>query len=117
MTIILVAYGKLNGASLWPAAAQAHPGTAIGALVLFVLATRVSFDAFLGVDRKLVVTLLAGPRLMPGASNARRNKLRFPGSGSSRIFAASMTVLTVLSSVCTVTGFPSTSTRCETSPS
>ena len=34
MTIILVAYGKLNGASLWPAAAQAHPGTAIGALIL-----------------------------------------------------------------------------------
>jgi drug/metabolite transporter (DMT)-like permease len=34
MTIILAAYGKLNSASLWPAAAQAHPGTAIGALVL-----------------------------------------------------------------------------------
>jgi DME family drug/metabolite transporter len=34
MTVILAAYGQLNGASLWPAAAQAHPGTAIGALVL-----------------------------------------------------------------------------------
>jgi drug/metabolite transporter (DMT)-like permease len=34
MTCILLAYGKLKGASLWPAPAQAHPGTAIGALVL-----------------------------------------------------------------------------------
>ncbi len=34
MTIILGFYGQLNGASLWPAAAQAHPGTAIGALIL-----------------------------------------------------------------------------------
>lgn len=34
MTIILAAYGKLNGSALWPAAAQAHPGTAIGAMVL-----------------------------------------------------------------------------------
>lgn len=34
MTIILAAYGKLNGAALWPAPAQAHPGTAIGALIL-----------------------------------------------------------------------------------
>ena len=34
MTCILLAYGKLRGASLWPAAAQAHPGTAIVALLL-----------------------------------------------------------------------------------
>jgi DME family drug/metabolite transporter len=34
MTCILLAYGKLNGASLWPAAAQAHAGTAIGAMIL-----------------------------------------------------------------------------------
>jgi drug/metabolite transporter (DMT)-like permease len=34
MTAILIAFGKLNGASLWPASAQAHPGTAIGALIL-----------------------------------------------------------------------------------
>src|SRR2546427_6793445 len=34
MTLILLAYGKLNGAALWPAAAQAHPSQAIGALVL-----------------------------------------------------------------------------------
>ncbi|MFZ1219065.1 MAG: DMT family transporter [Chthoniobacterales bacterium] len=34
MTCILLAYGKLNGASLWPAAAQAHAGTAIIALIL-----------------------------------------------------------------------------------
>ena len=34
MTCILVAYGKLRGASLWPVAAQAHPGTAIVALLL-----------------------------------------------------------------------------------
>src|SRR5436190_9624880 len=29
MTLILAAYGKLNGAALWPAPAQAHPGKAI----------------------------------------------------------------------------------------
>src|SRR4051812_20486080 len=34
MTTILLLYGKLNGATLWPAAAQAHIGTAIGALIL-----------------------------------------------------------------------------------
>jgi drug/metabolite transporter (DMT)-like permease len=34
MTCILAAYGKLRNASLWPAAAQAHPGTAIVALLL-----------------------------------------------------------------------------------
>lgn len=34
MTCILLAYGKLNSASLWPAAAQAHLGTAIGAMIL-----------------------------------------------------------------------------------
>jgi drug/metabolite transporter (DMT)-like permease len=34
MTCILLAYGKLRSASLWPAAAQAHPGTAIVALLL-----------------------------------------------------------------------------------
>jgi len=34
MTIILGVLGKLHGASLWPPAAQAHPLTAIGALVL-----------------------------------------------------------------------------------
>jgi drug/metabolite transporter (DMT)-like permease len=34
MTCILLAYGKLRGASLWPAAAHAHPGTAIAALLL-----------------------------------------------------------------------------------
>ena len=34
MTFILLIYGKLNGASLWPPAAQAHIGTAIGALLL-----------------------------------------------------------------------------------
>jgi drug/metabolite transporter (DMT)-like permease len=34
MTCILLAYGKLHGASLWPTAAQAHPGTAIIALLL-----------------------------------------------------------------------------------
>ncbi len=34
MTGILLAYGKLRGPSLWPVAAQAHPGTAIGALLL-----------------------------------------------------------------------------------
>jgi len=34
MTCILLAYGKLKGASLWPVAAQAHPATAIVALLL-----------------------------------------------------------------------------------
>ena len=34
MTAILAVYGKLNGASLWPAAAQANPGTAIIAMLL-----------------------------------------------------------------------------------
>jgi len=34
MTGILLASGKLRGGSLWPAAAQAHPGTAIVALLL-----------------------------------------------------------------------------------
>src|SRR6476469_7382052 len=34
MTCILLAYGKLNSASLWPAAAQAHIGTAVGAMIL-----------------------------------------------------------------------------------
>ena len=34
MTFILVVYGKLSGASLWPVTAQTHPGTAIVALVL-----------------------------------------------------------------------------------
>jgi len=34
MTIILLMYAKLNAASLWPPAAQANPGTAIGAMVL-----------------------------------------------------------------------------------
>ena len=34
MTLILLANGKLQPASLWPAAAQAHPGTAIVALLL-----------------------------------------------------------------------------------
>lgn len=34
MTLILLANGKLHGADLWPAAAQAHPTIAIGALVL-----------------------------------------------------------------------------------
>ena len=34
MTLILLFVGKLHGASLWPAAAQANPGTAIGALLL-----------------------------------------------------------------------------------
>jgi drug/metabolite transporter (DMT)-like permease len=34
MTCILLAYGKLRGASLWPTAAQAHPGTAIVSLLL-----------------------------------------------------------------------------------
>src|SRR5258705_4439891 len=34
MTMILLAYGKLHGAALWPAAAQAHPAKAILLLVL-----------------------------------------------------------------------------------
>ena len=34
MTCILLAYGKLHGAALWPAAAQAHQSTAIVALLL-----------------------------------------------------------------------------------
>lgn len=34
MTAILAIYGQLNGVSLWPTAAQAHPGTAIGAFIL-----------------------------------------------------------------------------------
>lgn len=34
MSSILVVYGKLNASALWPAAAQAHAGTAIGALIL-----------------------------------------------------------------------------------
>jgi drug/metabolite transporter (DMT)-like permease len=34
MTAILLLYGKLNAAALWPAAAQAHLSTAIGALIL-----------------------------------------------------------------------------------
>jgi DME family drug/metabolite transporter len=34
MTLILLALGKLQGAALWPATAQAHPTRAIGALVL-----------------------------------------------------------------------------------
>src|SRR5438045_4705082 len=37
MTLILFAYGKLNGAALWPAPAQAHPKKAI--LLLFFLAS------------------------------------------------------------------------------
>lgn len=34
MTIILLALGKLHGAALWPAPAQAHPASAFGALLL-----------------------------------------------------------------------------------
>lgn len=34
MTLILIGYGKLNGHSLWPAAAQAHTGKAVLWLVL-----------------------------------------------------------------------------------
>jgi len=37
MTFILLAYGKLNGAALWPEAAQAHPIKAI--VLLFLLAS------------------------------------------------------------------------------
>jgi drug/metabolite transporter (DMT)-like permease len=35
MTLILLGYGKLHGAALWPAAAQAHPVKAI-VLLLFL---------------------------------------------------------------------------------
>lgn len=34
MTTILILYGQMNAAALWPPAAQAHPGTAIGAFIL-----------------------------------------------------------------------------------
>ncbi|MFL6529935.1 MAG: DMT family transporter [Chthoniobacterales bacterium] len=34
MTVILLCYGKLNAGSLWPPAAQAHPGTAVLAMIL-----------------------------------------------------------------------------------
>ena len=34
MTFTLLVFGKLQGVALWPAAAQAHPTTAIGALIL-----------------------------------------------------------------------------------
>jgi drug/metabolite transporter (DMT)-like permease len=34
MTLIILFAGKMNGVSLWPAAGQANPPTAIGALVL-----------------------------------------------------------------------------------
>jgi drug/metabolite transporter (DMT)-like permease len=34
MTLIVFAHGKLNGGALWPAAAQAQPGKAVGALIL-----------------------------------------------------------------------------------
>jgi drug/metabolite transporter (DMT)-like permease len=37
MTVLLLAYGKLNGAALWPEAAQAHPIKAIA--LLFFLAS------------------------------------------------------------------------------
>src|SRR5215475_13051234 len=37
MTLILLAYGKLNGAALWPQAAQAHPIKAV--VLLFFLAS------------------------------------------------------------------------------
>src|SRR6185437_349908 len=37
MTLILLAYGKMNGAALWPEAAQAHPIKAI--VLLFFLAS------------------------------------------------------------------------------
>src|SRR5437764_15363296 len=39
MTLILLAYGKLNGAALWPEAAQAHP---INAMVLLFLLASIS---------------------------------------------------------------------------
>ena len=34
MTLIVLARGKLNGGALWPPAAQAQPGKAVGALIL-----------------------------------------------------------------------------------
>src|SRR3989440_5766884 len=34
MTLIVLAHGKLNGGALWPPAAQAQPGKAVGALIL-----------------------------------------------------------------------------------
>ena len=34
MTAILILYGQMNGAALWPPAARAHAGTAIGAFIL-----------------------------------------------------------------------------------
>jgi drug/metabolite transporter (DMT)-like permease len=34
MSAILIGYGQMNAASLWPATAQAHTGTAIGAFIL-----------------------------------------------------------------------------------
>jgi drug/metabolite transporter (DMT)-like permease len=34
MTAILILYGQMNAAALWPPAAQVHPGRAIGAFVL-----------------------------------------------------------------------------------
>jgi drug/metabolite transporter (DMT)-like permease len=34
MALILLAYGKLNGAALWPVAAQAHPTKAVAWLIL-----------------------------------------------------------------------------------
>ena len=34
MTAIIALYGKMNGPALWPAAAQDHAGTAIGAFIL-----------------------------------------------------------------------------------
>ena len=34
MTLIVLAHGKLNGGALWPPAAQAEPGKAVGALIL-----------------------------------------------------------------------------------
>src|SRR5213594_4108907 len=37
MTLLLLAYGKLNGAALWPTAAQTHPAKAI--VLLFFLAS------------------------------------------------------------------------------
>jgi drug/metabolite transporter (DMT)-like permease len=39
MTLILLAYGKLNGAALWPEAAQAHP---VKAMVLLVFLASIS---------------------------------------------------------------------------
>jgi drug/metabolite transporter (DMT)-like permease len=34
MTVILILYGQMNAAALWPQSARAHPGTAIGAFIL-----------------------------------------------------------------------------------